>query len=145
MAIKGRIPIQYNGKVQTFYPKTLIDQVIVDGNMNLAEKISDMDKDIANEMFDIIKITHNKNKYVVVNTYSYEDGAGIGGAGNSPSGGDNPVSIGSSVELVDMKNIMIKLPEPYNSLGKAAVNKYDNETYFITFANSNKCVMVILS
>jgi hypothetical protein len=87
------------------------------------------------EEYKLATINHNLNSYPNIRVLYEEYGAGLGGAGTSPTGGDPTHTIKNIISYDDKNNLTVYIPKEY--LGSnPVVEKVSNTEYIVTFNDS---------
>ena len=121
------------------HPETNWEQVKVSKEMNLREYLQ-------NDAYAAATIKHNKNRIPFVQCFYYDYGAGVGTVGEQGAGGTDPI-VNSFIGIrhLDSNTTLISISIVYKKFGDISVTKNPKkDEYYITFANSEKCIGVIL-
>lgn len=95
--------------------------------------------------YELIALEHRLDAYPHVLALCYQYGAGIGGAGETPAGGENAVSIPVRVEYLDRGNLKIYTQKSVAALGKLkTVEQISEREYVIVTDDSPDNVYIRL-
>lgn len=108
---------------------------------NLASRITELEA--MKPTVQVANITHNLGEYAHCDVYDYDYGAGVQTAGEGPAGGGSLKSIQSlQYEMTDKNHIKIKTKAGYGTV--ESVNKIDERTYVVVFADQLISLIVVL-
>ena len=94
--------------------------------------------------YELVTLTHNLNCYPKVLVLLYQYGAGLGGAGETPAGGTNAITVNNRVKYTESQ-ITIYVSKSVALPDKAkTVNKVSDHEYTITNADTPDCIYIRL-
>jgi phage-related tail fiber protein len=144
-------PLQTSGAVK----EMSLDLILVVSNINsvkleidksLIFVTRDVFDNLSDEIFpdkEMIIINHGLNGYPDVRIITTNYGAGIGGAGQTPTGGTESYSVECKTCFLDRDNIKLYVPKKY-FLKSPYLEKINNNKYIITFDNSIMSLIIDL-
>ena len=121
------------------HPETNWEQVKVSKEMNLREYLQ-------HDVYAAATIQHNKKRMPLVQCFYYDYGAGVATVGEQGAGGTDPIlNSFIGIKHLDSNTTLISISILYEKFGDITVTKNPKkDEYYVTFANSEKCVGIVL-